>query len=174
MGKSVCVRCGVCVTQDVSVFEILDVGTRLEVLFEGFLALDGREGGGVDGGWGGHCLWGWSVRVGFVFDLGGEGIVESGKGGGRERNWFDLFQVGGATCGPWSCLGVCGELAAVFFLSPDTTLSDGRFIQLTSLFKLYKFFTEIISLERIHVYSTHKSFQALQVFYGDHILRKNT
>ena len=41
-------RRGVCVTQDVAVFEILGVGTHLQVLFEGFLTLDGGEGRLVD------------------------------------------------------------------------------------------------------------------------------
>ena len=56
------VRGGVGVTQDVSVFEILGVGTHLKVLFEGFLALDGGEGRRVDG-WGGVWV-GHGVGVG--------------------------------------------------------------------------------------------------------------
>lgn len=48
----VCIRCGVCVTQDVPILEILDVGTHLEVFFEGFLTLDGGEGRLVDRGGG--------------------------------------------------------------------------------------------------------------------------
>lgn len=46
-------RCCICVAQDVPVLEILGVGTHLEVLFEGFLTLDGGEGRLVDGGGGG-------------------------------------------------------------------------------------------------------------------------
>ena len=44
------VRSGVGVTEDVSVLEILGVGAHLQVFFEGFLAVDGGEGGRVDGG----------------------------------------------------------------------------------------------------------------------------
>ena len=46
------VRGGVGVAQDVSVLEVLDVGTLLEVLFEGFLPLEGGERRRVDGGGG--------------------------------------------------------------------------------------------------------------------------
>lgn len=74
-GGCVCVRCGVCVAQNVPVLEILGVGTHLQVFFEGFLALDGGEGGLVDGGSGvfvchvGRLVFGsLEVRIG-IWDL---------------------------------------------------------------------------------------------------------
>ena len=69
------VRSGVGVAEDVSVLEVLGVGAHLEVFFEGFLAVDGGEGGLVDGGVCGcfvchdcfvfvfFCDGGWRVRL---------------------------------------------------------------------------------------------------------------
>lgn len=63
-GGGVCLRRGICITQDVPVLEILGVGTHLQVFFEGFLALDGGEGRLVDGGGGGFVchVYGWRSR----------------------------------------------------------------------------------------------------------------
>lgn len=58
-GRGLGIRGCVGVVEDVAVFEVLGVGAHLEVLFEGFLALDGGEGRLVNGDLGtchGVCL----------------------------------------------------------------------------------------------------------------------
>lgn len=55
-GWVVYVRSGVCVAQDVAVLEVLGVGAHLQVLFEGFVLVDGGEGRLVDEG-GGVGVW---------------------------------------------------------------------------------------------------------------------
>lgn len=73
-GMSGCVRCGVRVTQNVSVFEILGVGTHLEVSFKGILAFDGGEAAFRGGGWGGHDCVGW-LGEGGALGRGGRGCA---------------------------------------------------------------------------------------------------
>ena len=107
-----CLRCGVCVTQNVPVLEILGVWTHLQVFFERFLTLDGGEGRLVHGGGG--------VFVCHVDDwYGGELRFVSGGDVCIARGCCWMIRVGGATYAavPGICLGVCGELAADFTLA---------------------------------------------------------
>lgn len=91
-----CLRCGVCVTQNVPVLEILGVWTHLQVFFERFLTLDGGEGRLVHGGGG--------VFVCHVDDW-YDGELRFVSGGGRlysERMLLDdSSRWGNKRRGPW-------------------------------------------------------------------------